>query len=361
MRQLCNKRILTIAMSLFITSCSTANPGFEKPVSSMGTAGRPILATSNDNRGKVIAVLWNDAEYGYVHIEKAVDAQEPNDHPIAFTSEQIQLALSELQFQQGEKKPKPLFTEAELKDISGPIAEGLARAEPDQDITFAATGRPGGVLNLLTERSVTTGRVFYKDDQLNIVFGLIREPFEDQFRATGVLRPFIPGSRQGPLKTTKVTVLPTKGVDYAAAERTDWIQMAPYAWSEKPVEDKLPAGIPAAPVADASPPASAPTSTAGSATNAPSAAVGSTAPVVTRPPAAPAAPAAPTARSPSTPVVSSASGSSSAGSSPVATESEAAYYGRFEGRLKTLRQLREQGLITEQEYQQKRRAILEEL
>lgn len=353
MRQLCSKRILTIAMSLFITSCSTANPSFEKPVSSMGTGGRPILATGNDERGKVIAVLWNDAEYGYVHIEKAVGAQEPNDHPIAFTPEQIQLALSELQFQQGEKKPKPLFTEAELKDISVPIAEGLARAEPDQDITFAATGRPGGVLNLLTERSVTTGRVFYKNDRLNIVFGLIRESFEDQFRATGVLRPFTPGSRQAPLETTKVTVLPAKGVDYAAAERKDWIQMAPYAWSEKPVEETLPAGIPAAPVAGVSPPASAHTATAASAANAPSAAV-STAPVVTRPPVAP------TARSPST-VTSSASGSSSAGSSAVATESEEAYYGRFEARLKTLRKLREQGLITEQEYQQKRRAILEEL
>jgi hypothetical protein len=358
MRRFFNKKFLMIAISLFITSCSTANPSFERPVSSMGTGGRPILTTGNDERGKVIAVLWSDAENGYVHIEKAVDAQEPNNHPIAFTSEQIQLALSELQFQQGEKKPKPLFTEGELKDISGPIAEGLARAEPNQDITFAATGRPGGVLNLLTERSVTTGRVFYKDDQLNIVFGLIREPFEDQFRATGVLRPFTPGSRQAPLETTSLTVLPVKGVDYAAAGRTDWIQMAPYAWSEKPVEDKLPSGIPAAPVADASSaasPASARTATAASAVSAPSS-VGA-APVVTRPPAAP---ERSTVTSPST-VASRASGSSSAGSSAGATESEEAYYGRFEARLKTLRKLREEGLISEQEYQQKRRAILDEL
>jgi hypothetical protein len=271
----------------------------------------------------VEALIWDDAEYGYVRIERAEGGAQ-NEHPVTLTPDQIRNFLGTLEVRSGSNdKLRPVFTEEELNDIAGPLSMALAQAQPSQDITFASTGTPGrlGRINVFTPRYVTTGRVFYADGRLNIIFGLIQGEFEGQLRATGVLRPFTPGSRDKRL-TADATVQPPVEMQYASAKRGDWIQVAPAA---------LPAtAVAATAVAATSTQTGATTGTSQSSRVQPAASV-----------AAPAAAVQPVAGS--------------------ATESKDSQYQRFEARLTTLRKLRDSNLISEHEYQAKRRAILDEL
>jgi hypothetical protein len=67
---------------------------------------------------------------------------------------------------------------------------------------------------------VTTGRLFYKAGQLNIIFGFVRKDFND--REDRRLFPLTPGSRQ---KTSEGewTLLPQPGQNGFAQVRKDWI------------------------------------------------------------------------------------------------------------------------------------------
>ncbi len=330
-----------IVIGCMLAGCGSV--AAEKPgqsINTLGTGGRPAIVIGDD--APIVATLWDGAEYGYVRIEEAEpSAQASNDHPIAFTPQQIRTAFSELQIQRGEKEPKPIFTEQGLNEIAEPIATGLTQAQPDQDVTFAVTGKQGqGVFNLFGERLVTSGRVFYQDGQLNLILGAVQREFEDTLRATGILRNFIPGSRNGPISSTKLKLQPVKGVQYASAEREDWLQMTPYAWSEKPTkspQELAPAGVPTAPTAGGS-------SARQTSDHSGTARVPPQVPINTSS-VSPAVPAKPLA----VPSASSTAGS------------DDAYYQRFEQRLKTLSKLRDREVITEEEYQEKRRAILGEL
>lgn len=338
---------LVILWGFTLAGCS--GMAAEKPgpsINTLGTGGRPAIVIGDDTA--VVATLWDGAEYGYVRIEAAeAAAQTPNAHPIAFAPQQIRTALQALQVQGQAGEPKPLFTEQGLDDIAAPIAMALARAQPDQDVTFAVTGKRGNrLLNLMGERLVTSGRLFYQDGQLNVIFGSLQGEYEDTLRATGILRGFIPGSRSGPVTRTRLHVLPAAATAYASAERQDWLRMTPAAWSDKPPKSAAataPAGVPVAPVSAGS--------TAGQA-SLPSAPPQATAPV---------APAVSKRNSSSRSDAAMESTPTAAAAADKMAGSEDVHYQQFEKRLKTLDKLRDQGMITEQEYQQKRRAILDEL
>lgn len=330
-----------IVIGFTIAGCGSV--AAEKPgqsINTLGTGGRPAIVVGDD--APIVTILWDGAEYGYVRIEEAEpSAQASNDHPIAFTPQQIRIAFSELQIQRGEKEPKPIFTEQSLNEIAEPIATGLTQAQPDQDVTFAVTDKQGqGVFNLFGERLVTSGRVFYQAGQLNVIFGSIQREFEDTLRATGILRNFTPGSRNDPITSTRLKVQPVEGVQYAYPGREDWLQMTSYAWSEKPAksaQEIAPAGVSVAPIANG-PPARKTSDRSGTARVPPQVPINTSS-------VTPAVPA----KSLAGPSASSTAGSDNA------------YYQRFEQRLKTLSKLRDRELITEEEYQEKRRAILGEL
>jgi hypothetical protein len=184
-----------------------------------------------------------------------------------------------------------------------------------------------------------------------VIFGAIQGEFEDTLRATGILRGFTPGSRNGPVTFTNRKVQPVEGAQYASAERIDWLQMAPYAWSDKPVkslQEMAPVGVPVAPIANdpsAQPPSSDPSAST----------VTSSAKATPQ-----VAPDISTSTSSPAPAPATESAAAAAASATVSNDEEV-YYQQFEKRLKALSKLRDHDVITEKEYQERRRAILEEL
>ena len=50
-------------------------------------------------------------------------------------------------------------------------ARALSQAGPNEDVTFVVVGQRKAVYGLAKQRKVTTGRVFYREGKLNIIFG----------------------------------------------------------------------------------------------------------------------------------------------------------------------------------------------
>ena len=297
--------LLTALASLAISGCSTLsslNPFSSKPASS-NDAARAAQVDARANVAIDSGAFAAQSKYGYVQVEPIEAGAAANDHPAGFTATQIRAVLA----MQKTGRDGNILNDEELIEIAAPIAAALSKASPREDVVFAVAGKHGFIGSIAGPRSVTSGRVFYKNGALNIIFGDIRVQATDELTATGflqssVLRQFPPGSRNR--ATQSADVLAEGGVTFAANNRRDWVLVAA-------------AGIPLPPVAVRAAPAAA-----GAA-----------------PAAAGAAPAADAVRS------SAATGADL----------------DIERRLTTLKSLRDKGLITEQEFNDKRKEILKSL
>lgn len=320
---------------LLITTCITlaacAGPEARKTERYMYTEGRTVYVSGEQtSKEDIVSTLWDAGERGYVRIVRMEDAAPgPNDHPVNLTPGQIRDVLGELRVANGkqvgdvlgqlvskeEKDSVPVFTENQLDRIAEPLAMALAQAGSRQEVTFAVAGEEGLLQGVIQSPVLTTGRVFYRNGRLNVIFGLVHNKYRDQLRATGVLRAYTPGSRTRQL--TDRTILPDEAMQYAVADRQDWIQISPGAWT-----------TPAGQVATAE----------------------------VQPQTGPAPAAQP---SPPEPAAQPGIAAPAPRSEP--DEYSGDFYQSIEMRLKRLIRLREQGLITEQEYQQRRQAIISEL
>lgn len=192
--------------------------------------------------------LWKWHER-YVAIEpQAAPSAPPNDHPVKFTPEQIGMMLDALRVVTPQKKQfftrkkpdpeggAPVFADNELEVLSDSLSRGLAKAGSHEDIVFVTTGNYGVAFGgVLKERQVNTGRVFYKDGKLNIIFGAIRGRFmEDRGAGALVAIPAVnpvPGTRQETVPHEWSLVLGT-GVNLyenKRGARSDWVQIDPAA------------------------------------------------------------------------------------------------------------------------------------
>lgn len=278
------------------------------------TSGRPVYGTQPGT--DAVASLWEAGEYGYVRIVQAEDGPSgANDHPVSLTSEQVEKTLEQLQIQKGKKDPQPLFTQRELDRLAKPLAEALAKAQPNQDVVFSVADRESGVLSsIVNPLLMTTGRVFYKDGALHLILGTVGTPFESQLRATGVMPKFKSGSRNNPTQIEQQILL-GPAMAYAASGREDWIRM-----------DSRASSIP-------------------------SSQIGTSSQIATERTSSPIGPVAATPPPASIP----------AETSLAPDDRDETFYQQAETRLKGLKRLREQGLLTEQEYQEKRQAIIDNL
>lgn len=193
---------------------------------------------------------------------------------------------------------KPLLSKDDLEEIVPHLAAAIGRATAQQDVSFAVAGKHSA-FGLFAARDVTTGRLFNTAAGLQLIVGLAHKPFEDQFKAGGPLIPFEPGRRAAPLAEPVALKLAASA---GTLPRADWVVLRPGAPAQAQVQ-----APPAA--AKATPPAAA---------------------VSPQPPA-------------------------------TATTPAEAHFREISERLKTLERLRDAGLITPQEYEQKRKQIVDGL
>lgn len=178
------------------------------------------------------AEIWSRTDE-FVRLEPQDDSgAPPNDHPVQLEARQVGTMLSALQAGfEDEDDPVPVFSREEVAVLGRAIAEGLARAEPGQDVTFSTIGshKTG---HLLGRQMVNTGRVFYRDGKLNVVFGEVHGEYRKKNvygQRSEDFRPRRAASRTTP-PDAEWRLEETAGAErYAAGgqERPDWVLLAP--------------------------------------------------------------------------------------------------------------------------------------
>ena len=274
--------------------------------------------------------IWEDKEQ-FVRLEPQDDGSAPaNAHPVELSSEEIGAALRSLQADSPkEESPFNVFTSVEIEILGDSLSKGLAQADPRQDVTFSIIGSHsrGGFTRW---KRVNTGRVFYLDGKLNIIFGEVL----GEYRKKNVygqrdqdFRPRAYAQRTGAAEH-KWSLVPGAGMTFhsqGGSERGDWLVVDTALASVAPTGE-MPAAVSQT---ESSPPP---------------------------PPPAPAPAADPT---PPPPVVPVETTPGSAGQTESARPAEAT--SEVEQRLEQLKELRDKGLISEEVYQEKMREILSDL
>ncbi len=254
-----------------------------------------------------VIVLWS-ANDQWVKVEPQDDAAaSPNDHPAQLANEAISNALAALRVRivdedTATEAQRSVFTAEELRNLAPRIASGLAKAGPAQDVTFSTIGsHPRAAGGLVKDPGVNAGRVFYDDGKINVIFGELQSGYR------------------------KRSVYGQRTEDFTARQQGSRTQAAEHEWA-----------LAARPGVELH-------SNAGGVRNdwveIDSAAAASDAAVSQAPAAA-------------TPAVAPGSGQG-----PAVTKSSA----DLEHRLKTLKELRDKNLISEEAYRAKMQELLSEL
>lgn len=203
-------------------------------------SGCSILRGPQRN-AEIVSVLWEDGDQ-FVRIEKQdeVGGQRPapNSHPVEFRPMQIRAALERVYFDlPGMVKQGSLFNPPEMNTLSVWLANGLKRARPDEDVTFLIHTRTKGWFGGYTGApQITTGRVFYKNGILNIIFGAVRDStFAQRYEINPTVVPV--GYRdKSILANTGLSAEPGSGVyrPRGRADRVDWLVFFPEAYNAGP-------------------------------------------------------------------------------------------------------------------------------
>jgi len=200
-------------------------------------------------------LVWQSRN-DYVRIEPREQLAEksPNQHPASFSSEQIIALLRAIDVAQqpgqlealigtgDEPESIPVFTEKELQKLAEPLAKALAKAGADSDVLFAVSSlRFDEAFGLLGSTRSTTGRVFQRDDQLNLILGALHVDHRREIETRG--HPYsgyvskIDRKQQKLAKASRTVarhqggaIVPKSGLSLASIEgeqRGDWAIISP--------------------------------------------------------------------------------------------------------------------------------------
>lgn len=243
----------------------------------------------------------NLSPWDYIELQQrtATEKGTPNQHPVQLSADAVARALTRVQVILG-KDTVALFEPAEVSRLSRAIAGSFTKANAEQDLVFVSTGRHKE-LGAYGAKLTNTGRVFYADGALQLIVGVqLSDALLGLRPGTSPTRALDPGKRA---KTAERVKIVDPGQGGARLVRNDWIAF------------QLDAAAPAAPAA---------------------------APAAVAPVAAPAAVAQPVA-------------------APAVDPAVQRHFSQQESRLVLLKRMKDQGLITEAEYEAKRAEALKNL
>ena len=284
---------------------------------------------------------WND--WDYVQLVARESSATPNQHPAVIPTERVAMALARVRAMDG-RAITPMFTKNEIYHLAPAIAGVLAKATPDQEMIFESTGAHEQI-GPLSKKKTNTGRVFVHDGKLNIIVGTALRPETGNYQVQSLAN--LPVGARAAAANDVQLAQPT--AEEGVLQRSDWIALSLDAPAPVVVVQPTPAYVAPSNAVNVATPANA----AFVAPPANPAYVAPQAARVAAPQVAqPARPVAPTAAvAPARPAVLPA---------PVdATEDDRMT--RLETRLRFLSRLHEQGLLTDEEFKQKRADVVKQM
>lgn len=165
--------------------------------------------------------LWQsrDQFVALESLEKADTSQ--NNHPVEISPESFAELLATIEIRSEEDgKAEALFTPDSLQALASPLQKAFHSASSINDITFAVIGLYKSGWGFAKTPKVTTGRLFYRDGHLNLIFGQVQQDVNE--REDRRLAPFVPGSRKE-AASGAWQLVQKPGQDVFKLIRKDWI------------------------------------------------------------------------------------------------------------------------------------------
>lgn len=204
-------------------------------------------------------VIWEKGPNQYF---KLVDQDDksfgPNDHPVELKAEVLATALGLLKVKGNDsdtfKDLVPVFDKAQVSLLSRHMAEALKQASPGKDIVFVFEQAEQKMMGLKKDSFFIAGRAFFKDDRLNIILGDFKRPRNRGYEAAydpsnaGIVNyNFDHGGRTkassgSNLFTKKIYELPGIETKKGAQARPDWfvidLGIAAEAYAQREAEER---------------------------------------------------------------------------------------------------------------------------
>lgn len=121
-------------------------------------------------------VLWKSGPHlVFKYMPQDDNSLGPNDHPVELAADDIKTALESLMVEEesfltSDKQRVTIFSVGQLQLLGTNLAKGLKNAKPDQDIVFVME-RSSRKLLLMKEKAFVSGRAFYQEGKLNLIIG----------------------------------------------------------------------------------------------------------------------------------------------------------------------------------------------
>lgn len=209
-------------------------------------------------------ILWKSGINLYIKFarqDKSPGAKTPpNSHPVVLGAQEITDALTAVEFWEKEgllrkDKSTTVFTIQQARLLGNYLALGLAKAKSDQDIVFALSALKKGFLGI-SDRAYMAGRAFYKDDRLHIIIGDYDRPpdkgMENAVAATGpneLQYYFTEGSRSSSSSGFKKNIVTGNGIEAYQQNgklRKDWFVLDVHAAAQALTAKSQKQGAPSA-------------------------------------------------------------------------------------------------------------------
>lgn len=214
--------LLFLTFGVGLGGCSTLSGWFGDDAAAVESTANPV-------------VLWQSGDY-FIRIEpqdRTAGTPRPNQHPATINRDRIRHALKLVRFRQSSNDDwTNLFTKENLTFLGAYIEQGLAKASPTQDVTFAMESWHRFLFGIRSD-IVITGRVFYANGQLNLIFGRIgptnkKSDSKAELSARNKdirLFPYVPGLRGVEVASgISFSAPPGSGVFRpAGTKRSDWL------------------------------------------------------------------------------------------------------------------------------------------
>jgi hypothetical protein len=209
-------------------------------------------------------VLWSANDQWVKIVPQDDPAASPNEHPAQLAPEAISNSLAALQVRvvdedAGTETLRSVFSREELQNLAPRVASGLAQASPRQDVTFSTVGsHPLSNGGFVKGVDVNAGRVFYDSGKLNVIFGELQSSYRKKNLYGQRTEDFTPrrqGSRDK-VAEQKLSLAPHPGVQEI---REDWVAIDSKVAASQPVpapqpgetKAQQPGSAPAVPAPDA--------------------------------------------------------------------------------------------------------------
>ncbi|MGI9228435.1 MAG: SHOCT domain-containing protein [Gammaproteobacteria bacterium] len=128
-------------------------------------------------------MIWqsgNNLYFKYAKQDKG--ASGPNSHPVVLDATRMTQAFQALQvwktksYFSSDEQFEPVFSIGQTRQLGEYLAAGLRRATPQQDIIFVMQKSTKRLLGLKTDHYFVAGRAFYQAGKLNIIIGDYNKP-----------------------------------------------------------------------------------------------------------------------------------------------------------------------------------------